>query len=303
MSAACFALLLAIVSPPSLAKQHTCGYKPKNGTKTKATLALADQDPETVAGATYGRRTGERQMTLVYTVTGCRLVDGLAAPASPPPIGPPKDQAGNTIPFGVIRLDGAPEVDGNRYIVRLIVSTRPAAIIHSGDRAVEPSFDPGTYAGFLHLNAPWMRRVGTPIAISRSENQRALVAGLAVAGAVAGFLVFWALHWFADAALLVGRPRFAFAGLASIVIGAGTAYSTNYLNQGVWTFESNWQALLTAAFTSATAGPLVAGLLAKVYDDKQPTAMAVKQAAQAARQAAAQAAHAKQIAPEQPPVT
>ena len=188
-----------------------CGTAPTAGGATaKATLALADQDPETVAGVQYGRQTGQRQMTLVYTASGCRLADDLPAPLDPPPVGPPKDQTVDPVPYGVIRLEGAPEIDGNQYIVHLTVSTSPAAFKNQDGRAVQPSFAPGTYAGFLHLRAPWLHRVGTPVAITRSDNQWLKVAALASLGALAGFAVFALLHWYAGADLLVGR-----AGLPS----------------------------------------------------------------------------------------
>jgi hypothetical protein len=265
-----------------------CGTTPSGGgPAAKATLALADQDPETVAGATYGRDTGERQMTLVYTASGCRLADDLPAPLDPPPIGPPKDQTLDTVPYGVIRLNGSPDIDGNQYIVHLTVSTSPAAFKNQDGKEVQPSFDPGTYAGFLHLRAPWLHRVGTPVAISRSDNQWLKVAVLASIGALAGFVGFALLHWFAQADLLVGTLRFAFAGAASVVIGGGTAYLTNYLNQGVWTFGANGRALVFAAFTAATTGPVVTGLLTKVYDDKKAVTDAVKEAKDTARTSAA----------------
>lgn len=286
MTLACCSLVSAAYAAPSVAavKLPVCGATPSGGgAPAKATLALADQDPETVAGVTYGRRTGERQMTLVYTVSGCSLASDLSPPLDPPPIGPPKDQSLNTVPYGVIRLDGPPEMDGNQYVVHLMVSTSPAVVEDQRHEAVHPSFDPGAYAGFLHLRAQWMHRVGTPIAISRSDNQRLKVAGLAIAAALMGFLVFCLLHWFAQAELLVGATRLLFAAGASVAIGAGTAYVTNYLNQGVWTVGSNVGALLIAAFTSATTGPVLTGLLAKVYDDKKVVTDAVKQAKETAK--------------------
>ena len=79
--------------------------------------------------------------------------------------------------------------------------------------------------------------------------------------ALAGFLVFVVLHWFAQAENDVWGRRFAVAGVFSALVGAGVAYTTNYLNQSVWTFGANGRALVVAAFTVATTGPLVTGLL------------------------------------------
>jgi hypothetical protein len=248
-----------------------CGAPPTGaqGAPAKATLALADQDPETVSGAAYGRKTGERMMTLVYTATGCHLAEDLPVPLDPPPIGPPKDDTVDPIPYGAVRLDGKPEIDGDQYIVHLKVSTSPASFKDQDGKTVQPSFAPGSYAGFLHLRATWLHRVGTPVAISRSDDQWLKVMLLAVLGALGGFGVFVLLHWFAQAELVSGAWRLAIAGLFSVLVGAGVAYTTNYLNQSVWTLGANGRALLVAAFTAATTGPLVTGLLGKVYDDNK----------------------------------
>jgi hypothetical protein len=294
--------LLSLTCPaPGLAKAPAeppvCGTAPpgSHGTSApaKATLALADQDPETVSGAAYGRRIGVRMMTLVYTVSGCRLSDTLPPPLDPPPIGPPKDDTVDTIPYGLIRLDGPPEIDGNQYIVHLKVATNPGPFTNTDGETARASFAPGSYAGFLHLRSPWLRRVGTPVSISRSDDQWVKVALLAALGALAGFLTFVVLHWFARAELMVGRTRFAVAGLISVIVGGGVAYTTNYLNQTVWTMGANGRALMVAAFTAATTGPMVTGLLGKVYDDNKVVTDAVKNAKQVAAGHARDAASAK----------
>jgi hypothetical protein len=266
--ACCVAAFLALAATAS-AELPVCGTTPPGASQpVKATLALADTDPETVTAALYGRRTGVRQLTFVYNVSGCRVTNGLALPADPPPIGPPKDDKVGTIPKGVIRIDGRPEADGNQYVVHMQVFTAPPAYTDPGTgKKIAPKFDPGTYGGFLHLKAGWMHRTGTLVAISRSENRWLFVLGAAVIGALGGFVVFMLLHAFARANLLVGGWRVAIAGALSIGVGAYVAYTTNYLNQDVWTLGANTLALLTAAFTAATSGHLVTGLLGKVYDD------------------------------------
>ena len=246
--------LLAGATSAFAADPPVCGTTPAGATQpAQATLALSDADAETVAGARYGRHVGRRELTLVYTVSGCRVTGTLPRPVDPPFIGPPKDDKLDTIPRGAIRLDGRPEVDGNKYIVRLQVSS---------DR-----FAPGTYAGFLDLNASWMHRTATPVAISRSEHRWLLVLGVALLGALGGFVVFMLLHAFSRAQLLATGGRVAIAGVLSVGLGSYVAYTTNYLNQDVWTLGTNTLALLTAAFTAATSGHLITGLLGKVYDD------------------------------------
>lgn len=284
---ACWVLGSLTCVAPSLAAGPSplprCGTTPAGSPTAKATLALVDQDPETVSTTAYGRKAGERLMTLVYSVSGCQLADDLAMPLDPPPIGPPKDNTTDPIPYGVIRLDGKPEIDGNQYIVHLKVSTRPASFRDQDAKTTHPVFTPGSYAGFLHLRAPWVHRVGTPVDISRSENRWPLVAILAAFGALAGFVVFAVLHWFAQAELVVGRARFVVAGVLSVLVGAGVAYTTSYLNQSVWTFGANGRSLAVAAFTAATTGPLVTGLLGKVYDDNKVVTAPVRAATKAAK--------------------
>jgi hypothetical protein len=114
-----------------------------------------------------------------------------------------------------------------------------------------------------------MHRTGTPVAISRSDNRWLRVMGIAALGAFGGFLFFWFVHAFSRAKLLVGRGRLCIAGALSVGIGAFVAYKTNYLNQDVWTFAANGYALLAAAFTAATSGHFLTGLLGKVYDDQK----------------------------------
>jgi hypothetical protein len=57
-----------------------------------------------------------------------------------------------------------------------------------------------------------------------------------------------------------------FAAAASIIVGAGSAFFTNYLNQDVWTWNANGLALFTAAFSASTAG-VAAGLLTGIYNN------------------------------------
>jgi hypothetical protein len=248
--------LLGAATPAFATEPPVCGTTPHAAAQpVQATLALADGDAETVAAALYGRHTGVRELTLVYTVSGCRLTGTLSQPLDPPFVGPPKDDKLSTIPKGAIRLDSRPEIDGNRYIVHLQVSSA--------------RFAPGTYAGFLDLQAPWLHRTTTPVAISRSESRWLLVLGLALLGALGGFGVFALLHAFSRAKLLANRRRLTIAAVLSVGLGSYVGYTTNYLDQDVWTFGDNALALLTAAFTAATSGHLVTGLLGKVYDDTE----------------------------------
>jgi hypothetical protein len=266
---ACGMVGLLAFAQPALGGQPVCGSVPKGTSQpVKATLALADTDPETVTAALYGRTTGAKQLTFVYTVTGCQLTDTLAPPEDPPPIGPPKDNKVATIPKGAIRIEGRPEVDGNQYVVHMQAFTAPPRYSDARTKkSIAPRFDPGTYGGFVHLKATWMHRTGTPVAISRSENRWLFVLGAAALGALGGFVFFMLLHAFSRSQLLASPAKVAIAAVVSVGVGTYVAYTTSYLNQDVWSFGANTIALLTAAFTAATSGHLVTGLLGKVYDD------------------------------------
>jgi hypothetical protein len=239
--------------------------------RVKATLALADKDPETVPIVAYGRKTGVRQVTLVYKVTGCRLPGKLPTPADPPPVGPAQGVKADQIPFGVIRLDGPPDIDGDQYIVHMTVSTAPKRTTDSTGDTVTPKLAAGTYSGFIHLKARWMHRTATLVTVSRSENRIGYVGGWAALSAFAGFLVFCALHAASGASLKVHRGRVFVTGVLSVGVGALVGYTTNYVNQDVWTFSDNGFALATAAFTAATSGHLLTGLLGNVYGTQETT--------------------------------
>jgi hypothetical protein len=260
---------MVCAAAPAGAAEPVCGTVPAGASQpAKATLSLLDTDPETVTTALYGRKTGVKQLTLVYAVSGCVPTQGLDPPHDPPHIGPSKDVKVETIPRGVIRLAGTPKFDGHVYVVRLQVDTNPPPYKEqTTGKTIAPGFPTGTYAGFVHLDADWIPRNGSLVAVSRSENRWLYVLGLAALGALGGFAAFMLLHAFSRAALLTSGPKIAVAGVVSVAVGAYVAYTTNYLNQDVWTLGANTIALLTAAFTAATTGQLVTGLLGKVYDD------------------------------------
>lgn len=159
-------------------------------------------------------------------------------------------KTGDTIPAGVVALDGSPDVEGSRYIVHVKVSS--------------DSFDPGSYNGFVEIKAPWLNTVRTPVSVSRSENRLWVPLGWGALGAVAGFVLFALLRFFRNNDLLVSRGQLALAALVSVIVGAVAVYATNYLNQDVWSSTDNAWAAIVVGFTASTSGVMTA-LLAAVW--------------------------------------
>jgi putative flippase GtrA len=84
-------------------------------------------------------------------------------------------------------------------------------------------------------------------------------------GGLCGFFVFWLLRKIHDDDLMVKETWVLWlAAIVSVVVGAGTAFITNYINQDVWTLEANGLALFIAAFSASTGG-VAAGLLTGIY--------------------------------------
>lgn len=129
----------------------------------------------------------------------------------------------------------------------------------------EFSVDPGSYTSFVRIKAQWLRTVATPVTVTRSEDSEWIPLGFGVGGGLCGFFVFWLLRKIHDDDLLV-KERWVLwlAAIVSVVVGAGTAFVTNYFNQDLWTVDENALALFIAAFSASTGG-VAAGLLTGIY--------------------------------------
>jgi hypothetical protein len=133
---------------------------------------------------------------------------------------------------------------------------------------------PGSYTSFVRIKAPWMRTVATPVTVTRSEDSEWIPLGFGVLGGLCGFFVFWLLRKIHDDDLLVKETWVLWlAAIVSVVVGAGTAFVTNYFNQEVWTVEANALALFIAAFSASTGG-VAAGLLTGIYKTSAANAAA-----------------------------
>jgi hypothetical protein len=276
-------------TPSAGAVKATDGLAAESSTvedRVLATLTLDQEDQETVTAATFGRSTDPQPLTLVYRVSGCRVVDTLPLPRSPLPTGPVNTVGARALPLGSVQIDDV-EADGDRYVVHLRVfvssgkasdqggTSNPASAAGSGPTATaasavasppgEFSVDPGSYTSFVRVKGEWLRTVATPVTVTRSEDTESIPLGIGALGGLCGFFVFWLLRKIHEDDLMV-KERWVlwFAAAASVVVGTVTAFVTNYLNQDVWTVESNALALFIAAFSASTGG-VAAGLLTGIY--------------------------------------
>jgi hypothetical protein len=261
------------------------------------TLTLDQEDQETVTSAAFGRSTGPQSLTLVYRVHGCRVTPSLPRPVSPLPTGPVRTGGMRTLPRGAVQIDDV-DADGDRYVVHLRIRVasdgsarrdaagRPTRVFgvalassstSSGNgrvrsAATAPAFTlaPGSYTGFVRLEAPWMHTVATPVTVTRSESDLLVPIVIGLLGSGVGFLLFWLARTIHHDDLLVKEEWVLwFTGVVSVVFGAGSAFFTNYVNQDVWTWSANGLALFTAAFSASTAG-VAAGLLTGIYKTSAP---------------------------------
>jgi len=259
-------------TPSTAAVKATDGLAAESSTvkdRVLATLTLDQEDQETVTAATFGRSTDPQPLTLVYRVSGCRVVDTLPLPRSPLPTGPVNTVGARALPFGSVQIDDV-EADGDRYVVhlRVFVSSGKASDQGGTSKPAPPdefSVDPGSYTSFVRVKGDWLRTVATPLTVTRSEDSESIPLGIGALGGLCGFFVFWLLRKIHEDDLMV-KERWVlwFAAAASVVVGTVTAFVTNYLNQDVWTVEANALALFIAAFSASTGG-VAAGLLTGIY--------------------------------------
>ncbi len=239
-------LLVAWIAPSgaSAAKTPVCGSTDRNGDSVLGSLALDDNSSTT---KTYGTAKGERQLALVYSVTGCTL---------PPEASITRDQV-SILPA----KDGA-DLPGSPMVEVSVAKPDATAVVTKVSLKLD-DIDPGTHGGIVRIHVPqYLHDSFTPISASRTAWWLwPLLLGLA--GAVAG--VFWAIGiHFADSI------KMKFSLLHGIVIGvlaigaglvAGYAY---WDNQDVWTVGDNGWATLVAGFTASTTGAL-AGVTAALF--------------------------------------
>lgn len=242
-------LLIACIAPSgaSAARTPVCGSTDRNGDTALGSLALDDNSSTTKA---YGTAKGDRQLALVYSVTGCTLPREAAITPAQVSILPAKDGAD---------LPGAPTV-------QVRVGKPDATAVVTNVSLKLDDIAPGTHSGIVRIHAPqYLHDSFTPISASRTDWWLwPLLLGLA--GAVAG--MFWAvgIHLADSIAMKFSRLQIVVIGALTISAGLAAGYAY-WNNQDVWTVGENGWATLVAGFTASTTGAL-AGVTAALFSSK-----------------------------------
>ncbi|MGH3099506.1 MAG: hypothetical protein ACRDPU_00840, partial [Thermoleophilia bacterium] len=220
------------------------GSTDRNGDTVLGSLALDDNSATT---KTYGTAKGDRQLVLLYSVTGCRLPPKATITDDQVSILPAKDGAD---------LPGAPLVD--------VSVAKPDAMAVATKVSLKlDDIDPGTHSGIVRIHVPqYLHDSFTPISASRTAWWLwPLLLGLA--GALAGVLWAIGIH-FADSINMRFSPLHGLV-FGVLAIGAGLVAGYAYWdNQDVWTVGDNGWPTLVAGFTASTTGAL-AGVTAALF--------------------------------------
>lgn len=242
-------LLVASIAPSSAsaAKTPVCGSTDPNGDRVLGSLALDDNSSTT---KTYGTAKGDRQLALLYSVTGCTLPPDATITQDEVSILPAKDGAD---------LPGAPTVEVS------VADPDTTAVATTVSLKLD-DIDPGTHSGVVRIHVPqYLHDSFTPISASRTAWWFwPLLLGLA--GAVAG--VLWAIGIHLADSIEMKFSRLQAVVIGVLAIGAGLAAGYAYWdNQDVWTAGDNGWATLVAGFTASTTGAL-AGVTAALFSPK-----------------------------------
>jgi hypothetical protein len=241
----------------------TCGQiDPDTDAVAKGVLVLDEDD--SVITLAFGRDTGTRRLNLVFNVTGCEIDPNTQEPPSIDVRPTPGDS--EQLDRAILNSE-SPDTDGTTFEQVFTVNT--------------DAFDPGSYTGVLLLDAPYLARNRTPLAVSRSEDTEWIPIGLGALGGLVGAIWFLALKFVCRNKLAIRNGWLVV--VIPLAIGAGAwAVLNGYWDQDVWTTEDNWPAALKAGFTGASTGS-AAGLLAAIF--LSPAASGVGQQGEGARAA------------------
>jgi len=232
-----------------------CGkVDPTTKKKLRAALTLNAESRTTL---TFKRSTDSDDLSFDFKVAGCDLAQRLKPMPEVfilPVADPPK-----AVPNRAIKLQTARTTDGSDLV--MTVSVNPT------------SFEPGTYGGLAVISAPYLATSRIPITVSRSDEDTIEPAGIALVGALAGFLLFVLFRRLTRDQLQVSWIWVLAVGVVSVLVGLLTSFFTTYWDQDVWTLDDNLRATAVAAFTGATTGTM-AGVLSAVWKApaKQTTA-------------------------------
>lgn len=223
----------------------TCGeIDPATDAVAEGVLVLDEDD--SVITLAFGRDTGTRRLSLVFSVTGCEIDPNTQ---EPPSIDVRPTSGDSEQLDRAILMPESPDTDGTTFEQVFTVST--------------DDFDPGSYGGVLLLDASYLARNRTPLAVSRSEEREYIPAGLGALGGLVGVIWFLALKLAARNKLAI-RWGWLVVVIPLAVLAGAWAVLNGYWDQDVWTSSDNGMAALRAGFTGASTGS-AAGLLAAIF--------------------------------------
>lgn len=245
-------MVVAIASLIWSAKAETaalpCGaLNPRASFQPVRPVLTLDQE-EAVTHRALKRSTGERTLSLVFSIKGCPLY----IPQPRPSLLVLPAQGGDELPDGALTLKRVVvDVDGSTVFI--ILQIHPTKL------------DPGTYNSFVIARAPYLGSNQTAVTVSRSENAawKVLLVGTLAAFAGLAWLLILALPTVDASAFKSGRT----VVLGAVAVAAGVyAAANNYYSQEVWTFSENVRGLATAAFVAASSGSIAAILIGSKTD-------------------------------------
>jgi hypothetical protein len=225
------AVLLVSLAPAASASAAPCGPS------TRAALEL---DPDSVTSIEFGRATDAQKLLIRFKAGNCTLPED----AKKPTIDVLPKQSAKNVPDDVLTL------------TRWIADGSDYSLTFSAD---PKRFDPGTYAGFVEVRAPYLVTTRAPIALSRSEDSEWMIFVLGFFGGTVSLIWFLGLRMAKGATTPFKLWHYVFAFGAAAIAGV-IAVDTAYRSQDVWSFSENAGSALVAAFTGATTGAMVAAL-------------------------------------------
>jgi hypothetical protein len=252
----------AIVAQPAAAQTTpVCGKPDPNTTPTKTargTLTLDGTSKTTIA---YGRDTRPETLDLLFTVSGCELD---ADNVQPPRL--------EVRPKGSPQLAPAPEASGPNPPTDVITIKNFTA--ETGTVEMELNVDgkaiaPDSYEAYVVLRAPYMVSTRTPIAISRSEDDWKVPAGIGALFGLLGFAWLTLTKLVSREELTIGWLWLLPFGIVGAVFGAAAVVGT-WWDQEVWTSSQNGKGAAAAGIAGATTGSMLI-LIGAIWKAKTPS--------------------------------
>jgi hypothetical protein len=244
---ACTAVLLGLLFLAPISQAATCGSPEAEGAEPSV-AALTLKPGESTTEINSGRKTSERQLIFVFSVSECRLESaaGIHAKVRSSDVGPSA--------FGPEEI----ELDGSVLVVQIPV--------------IPGNFDPGKHSAVVTVAGPTIATSISTVNLQRTENRWYIPALICVVAALIG------LVWIAYTASLdvVGdlkvRAKYIPLALVAAIAGAYLIYKTNYLDAELWELDPGSIASLFVAALIAATGASTVGALAKVIPSGAPAA-------------------------------